>query len=214
MKQHPSYRAGFALDITLGQTDNMRAEDEASLSILIAAATPFLRITDAKPEAWCRVMQKPDDPRIGPWKYTAEYTVLDQRVWDQAGEVIYFVVDESERLRLVGQSMSRLNVRWKKAPMYDVTSRRPLNKRTLFHTSSWPSIEAGLNANERPPFTVKALFRDRLEPLCKQARGSLANTLSRTETHLHRLSYHVETWVCGLDFHDYPLWNKQKVARS
>lgn len=176
----------------------MLADDQASLRSLLSAATPFLRITNAKREAWCRVMNDPKDGRIGPWQYTADYTVLDQKTWDRPGEVIYFVIDDKERLRLVGQSMSKLNVRWKRAPMYHVTSKLPLGRKALFHTSSWPAIEAGFNANERPPFTVAALFRDRLEPLCRAAKGSLPKTLLQPETHLQRLSFHVETWVCSL----------------
>lgn len=192
----------------------MLPEDQESLRSLLSAATPFLHITDAKQEAWCRVIKDPKDSRIGPWQYRADYTVLDQKTWDRPGEVIYFVVDALERLRLVGQSMSKLNVRWKLAPMYDVSSLRPLGSRALFHTSSWPAIEAGFSANERPPFTVAALFRDRLEALCRSANGSLSKTLRERETHLQRLSFHVETWVCSLDFETYRLWNRQKVPRD
>jgi len=190
----------------------MLASERSSLHQLLAAATPFLRITDVKPEEWCRVMKNPKDGRIGPWKYAAEYVVLDQKTWDRPGEVIYFVVDPENRVRLVGQSMSKLNVRWKKAPMYDVKSRRPLGRKALFHTSSWPAIETGFMSAERPPFTVSALFRDCLEPLCRAAESSLSETLLLPETHLQRLSFHVETWVCSLAFGTYKLWNKQKVG--
>ena len=182
------------------------------LKALLDAATPFIKIEDAAREDWCRVMQKENDGRIGPWKYNAKYVVLDQRVWDRPGEVIYFVTNQAGLLRLVGQSMSKLNVRWKKAPMYDVESKRALGRKALFHTSSWPAIEAGFTSSERPPFVVSALFRDRLEPLCKALGGPLHHALSTPETHLHRLSYHVETWICSLNFGSNRLWNKQKVA--
>jgi hypothetical protein len=189
----------------------MNSEDRQSLQTLLEAATHFLRITGVKPEPWCRVMKNPNNGRVGPWQYSADYIVLDQKLWDRPGEVIYFVVDEQRRLRLVGQSMSKLNVRWKRAPMYDVASRQPMGKKALFHTSSWPAIEAGFKAAERPPFTVSAIFRDRLEPLCRAASGGLAKTLLQRETHLQRLSFHVETWVCSLNFETCRLWNKQKV---
>lgn len=189
----------------------MNSSEAALLKSLIAAATPFLSIIDVKREDWCRVMQKANDGRIGPWKYTAQYTVLDQRTWDRPGEVIYFVTDSKERLRLVGQSMSKLSVRWKRAPMYEVTSRRPLGRKALFHTTSWPAIELGFQSGERPPFDVSALFRDRLAPLCGLLGGPLAEALLKPETHLQRLSFHVETWVCSLDFGEHRLWNKQKV---
>ena len=192
----------------------MHTEDRDSVQTLLATATPFLRITGVRSEAWCRVMKDPKDGRIGPWQYTAEYVALDQGTWDRPGEVIYFVVDAQNRLRLVGQSMSKLNVRWKRAPMYYVGSRQPMGKKALFHTSSWPAIEAGFKAAERPPFTVSALFRDRLEPLCREARSSLSKTLLQPETHLQRLSFHVESWVCSLNFETYRLWNKQKVSTN
>ena len=192
----------------------MTPSDTSSLQSLLAAATPFLLISDVKREDWCRVMRDLKDGRIGPWKYTAQYTVRDQKVWDRPGEVIYFVTDSESRLRLVGQSMSKLNVRWKKAPMYDVKSRRPLGRKALFHTSSWPAIEAGFVSGERPPFTVSALFRDHLEPICGASIGPLAEVLEMPETHLHRLSFHVESWVCSLDYGWHRLWNKQKVGAA
>ena len=81
----------------------MTLSDASSLQTLLDAATPFLHISDVKREDWCRVMKNPKDGRIGPWKYTAQYTVLDQKVWDRPGEVIYFVTDSERRLWLVGQ---------------------------------------------------------------------------------------------------------------
>ena len=189
----------------------MQTTDTISLQALLDAATPFIKIEDAIREDWCRVMQKPTDPRIGPWKYIAEYQVLDQKTWDKPGEVVYFVTNSAGQLRLVGQSMSKLNVRWKKAPMYDVQSKRALGRKALFHTSSWPAIEAGLAGNESPPFIVSALFRERLEQLCRTLGGSIAQLISLPETHLQRLSFHVETWVCSQNFGLERLWNKHKV---
>lgn len=192
----------------------MNSSDRSTLDLLLASATPFLRINDVKREDWCRIMQKPKDPRIGPWKYTAVYEVLDQRHWDRPGEVIYFVTDSQGSLRLVGQSMSKLNVRWKRAPMYDIASRRRLGgRKALFHTTSWPAIELGFDS-ERPPFTVSALFRDRLELICRASAGPLQEALRKLESHRERLSFHVESWVCSLDYGDYRLWNKQKVPRT
>ena len=188
----------------------MTPTETNALQALLSSATPFLHITGAAREDWCRVMQNSKDKRVGPWKYTAYYEVLNQQAWDRAGEVIYFVTDKSRRLRLVGQSMSKLNVRWKRAPMYDVRSKQPLGRKALFHTSSWPAIEAGFMSGEAPPFTVSALFRDRLESLCRSSEIH-AKALEQPETHLQRLSFHVETWVCSLDYDLHPLWNKQKV---
>jgi hypothetical protein len=123
-------------------------------------------------------MQKPADKRIGPWRYTAQYDVLDKETWTRPGEVIYFVVDADQRLRLVGQSMSKLNGRWKTVPMFDIVSHKPLGRKALFHTSSWPAIEAGLELGEHPSFTVSALFRDELEPICKAEAGFLSRIIN------------------------------------
>lgn len=190
----------------------MTPSEASSLGLLLSSATPFLRISDVSRHDWCRVMQNPRDGRFGPWKYLANMEVLNADVWGRGGEVIYFVTDSQKRLRLVGQSMSRLKGRWKLAPMYDPNSLRPLGRKALFHTSSWPAIEAGLLAGEPPPFEVSALFRNELDVVCSSAGESLAAIRSTPETHLQRLSYHVETWVCSLDFGSHPLWNKQKVA--
>lgn len=191
----------------------MTPADRATLDLLLRNATPFIRIDDVRREDWCRVIQDPTDRRIGPWKYTAVYEVLDQKRWDRAGEVIYFVTDCQIGLRLVGQSMSKLNVRWKKAPMYEAHSRKPIGRKALFHTTSWPAIEAGFMA-ERPPFTVSALFREELESICRASVGPLQEALRKPQTHRERLSFHVETWVCSLDFGESRLWNKQKVPKA
>src|SRR5687767_3591727 len=115
----------------------MSPNDRSTLDLLLSGATPFVRINDVKREDWCRVIQRPNDGRIGPWKYTAVYDVLNQKHWDRPGEVIYFVTDSQKNLRLVGQSMSKLNVRWKRAPMYDVATKGALGRKALFHTTSW-----------------------------------------------------------------------------
>lgn len=192
----------------------MPSSDLESLRALLAAAVPFLRITGALREDWCRVMQDAKDPRIGPWRYEAEFEVLDMSTWRRKGEVIYFVTDALGTLRLVGQSMSKLNGRWKTVPMYEAQSLQPLGTKALFHTSSWPAIEAGLRSDDPPPYTVSALFREALEPICRAASGSLSQVLLKPETHLHRLSYHVETWVCALDHGKNRFWNKHKVPAS
>lgn len=188
--------------------------DLQSLRTLVAAASPFLRITGATCEGWCRVMKDEKDGRIGPWDFVAAFDVLSYSVWRRKGEVIYFVTDGTGALRLVGQSMSRLSGRWKEAPMYDVRTKQSMGRKALFHTSSWPAIEDGLRSTDPPPFTISALFRPELELICRSAESSLADCLRKPETDLHRLSYHVETWVCGLDHRPKRLWNKDKVPAS
>jgi len=189
----------------------MTPSDQAALRTLLNAATPFLRINGAEREDWCRVMEDPKDGRFGPWQFVADFETIDSSTWQRAGEVLYFVTDARSALRLVGQSMSRLAGRWKPVPMFDVQSRRPLGRKALFHTSSWPAIEDGLRNADPPPFTVSALFREELESLCRSASGSLRDVLAKPQTHLQRLSYHVESWVCSLDHGAQPLWNKQGV---
>jgi hypothetical protein len=178
---------------------------------LTSSATPFLRITGAKREPWCRVMQSESDGRIGPWDFVADFDVLNAQVWSRQGEVLYFVTDAEGDLRLVGQSMSKLGGRWKTVPMYDIKTKKPFGRKALFHTSSWPAIEEGLQSNDPPPFLVSALFRPELEKLCRSSTGYLRSTLELPQTHLHRLSYHVETWICSFDYRPKPLWNKDKV---
>jgi len=188
--------------------------DHQDLDSLIALASPFIRITGATKESWCRVMTKENDGRIGPWDYVASYEVISESTWKRDGEVIYFVTDRSGTLRLVGQSSAKLRWRWKTVPMFSTASKQSLNRKALFHTSSWPAIEAGLRSSEPPPFTVSALFRPELERFCHSARSALRDCLYMPETRLHRLSYHVETWVCELDHWPNPLWNKDKVPHG
>ena len=188
--------------------------DRRDLHALNASATPFIRITSAKKESWCRVMEKEKDLRFGPWDFVASFDVLSDSTWSRPGEVIYFVNDSKGVLRLVGQSMSKLKGRWKTVPMSSVASRQKLGRKALFHTSSWPAVENGLRGSEHPPFTVSALFRPELESICRSASGSLRGCLDVPETHHQRLSYHVETWICEMDHRPTPLWNKDKVPRT
>lgn len=190
----------------------MTPDDQTALRSILRAATPFLRIKSATRTDWCRVMEDPNDSRFGPWSFVADFDTLDLSTWRRPGEVLYFVTDAQERLSLVGQSMSRLGGRWKTVPMFDVRSRLPLGRKALFHTSSWPAIEQGLRNADPPSFTVSAIFRADLEPICRSAAGSLRGVLSKPETHLQRMSYHVETWVCALDHGASPLWNKHKLS--
>jgi hypothetical protein len=113
------------------------------LETLVQASTPFLRIEGATPRKWMREMRSPKDGRIGPWNYEAQFTVLNAKAWSRTGEVLYFLTDNSGRLRLVGESGGKLKWRWKEVPMTDVTTRQLLGRRALFHTTAWPAIESG-----------------------------------------------------------------------
>lgn len=190
----------------------MTPTQKTALNALLDAATPVLRIGGVDVESWCRPMQSSNDPRYGPWSYRAQFTVLHQEAWSREGEVIYFVQDGQSRLRLVGQSKDRLKTRWRESPMHSPTTHAPLGKKALFHSSTWPAIEKALKAGERAPFTISALFRDQLESTCRTVGGELSGALQLQETHLHRLAYHVESWVCSLEHDAGPLWNKAKVA--
>ena len=192
---------------------DMRTHDSDSiaLSALLRAARPFLEITGVERIDWCRSVSSPRDARRGPWRYRAVYDVLDNATWNAAGEVIYFVVDAAGCLRLVGQSKDKLRTRWRTSPMHEARTMMPLGQQALFHSSTWPAIELAINSGERPPFLVSALFRLELEDVCRSCGGHLAKTLSQTESHLRKLSYHVESWVCTLQTRERALWNKQKV---
>lgn len=157
----------------------------AGVSALLAAATPFLRITHVKRRDWCRDTQ---DKRHGPWRYRAHFDVLDAAVWSRSGEVLYLAYDALGRLRLAGESSRRLKDRWRESPMHAVGTRLPLGERALFHTTSWPAIEAAFDAGEQPPFTVSALFSDDLEVVCRQAGGPLAVAAGLRRTRLHGLA--------------------------
>lgn len=187
------------------------AADTAVLSELLKEARPILKIKGADRVDWRRVMKKTNDGRNGPWKWHAKFDVLDQQTWKRAGEVLYFVTDEQGTARLVGQSIGRLKTRWKEVPMSTVNDASKMDKRGLFHTTAWPSIETEFDSRPEATYTVSAIFRDELQHLCHRIGGPLAQALEMKETHLERLSYHVETWVCGLKRHGLPLWNKQKT---
>ena len=151
-------------------------------------------------------MSDPRDGRVGPWNYEAQFTVLDAKTWSRPGEVLYFLTDSADRLRLVGESGGKLKWRWKEVPMTDVSTKQLLGRRALFHTTAWPAIESGMS-NERAPFTVRALFRPELEALCRKIGGPLADALDKPEDK-KKLSYHVETWIRETFRAPLALWNR------
>jgi hypothetical protein len=189
----------------------MHQHEPRELQELLDQATPFLAITAVEQCRWCRVMEDPKDPRCGPWSYRAVSSVTSLSTWNRLGEVLYFVRDSIGRLRLVGQSKDRLKTRWRESPMFHADTKQALGRHALFHSSTWPAIEKALKAGEAPPFTVSAIFRPDLQEACARIGGTLRPLLELPETRLHRLSYHVETWICSLSRGRLNLWNKQKV---
>lgn len=179
------------------------------LAALLSAATPFLRITEVMRRDWCRNTK---NKRYGPWRYQARFDLLDRVAWGRRGEVLYFATDAQARVRLVGESSTRLKDRWRETPMHEVVTRAPLGEHALFHSTSWPAIESAFDAGERPPFTVSALFRPELEAVCDRVGGALAAAAALPRTERHGLAWHVESWVCTLKKSaGLPLWNVMKT---
>lgn len=185
--------------------------NQITLNSLVVAATPILRITGIRPRDWCRNAQ--NKSRFGPWRYEAEYTVLDKKTWSSRGEVLYFVTDRTDKLRLVGQSSGRLMDRWRESPMHDVATRAPLDRKALFHSTAWSAIEAAFD-EEDPPFTVSAVFRPELERICRSGDAALAKALQQPETATRRLAYNVEQMILNSLGHGLQLWNRQGVRTS
>jgi hypothetical protein len=199
---------------TVQQNSGSSTSAVAYVNKLVAASKPFIRINSSNKLDWCRVMEKPTDPRIGPWHYCPDYHVLDEKVWTQLGEVLYFVTDSHKRVRLVGQSAKKLKDRWRTSPMFDVNTHAPLGKKSLFHSSAWPAIEAGFDKGDSSQFTLSAIFRPELQNQCLLLGGPFLALLEKPETDLRRLAYHVEQWVCSLSNEGLDLWNKQGVKRK
>lgn len=178
--------------------------NQQTIQALTTAATPFLRVDGIKRVTWCRNVQS--GPRFGPWQYEAEFSELDGRTWQREGEVIYFVTDRQQQLRLVGESGRRLKDRWRMSPMHDVATRTPLGRKALFHSTAWGAIERGI-AEEVPPFTVSALFSEDLARLLAQ-HGAM-ESLPRSDEHLCRRTESAILAAVGATGR---LWNKKGVV--
>lgn len=176
--------------------------DPHTLSNLLAASKPFLRIDGASPCAWRRNVQQ--GSRRGPWRYEARYKVLDAACWARSGAVLYFVTDKTGALRLVGESSRRLKDRWRLSPMHDVQTNEYLGSHALFHSSAWGVIESGLD-DEPPPFTVSALFEHDLMRLV----GGSAEALAAPGEHLCK---RMEAAILSRMGQRLRLWNKVGVA--
>ena len=177
-----------------------------TIHALMDAATPFLRVEGIKPVTWCRNVQS--GPRFGPWQYEAVFSELDNKTWQREGEVIYFVTDSQQRLRLVGESSRRLKDRWRMSPMHEVTTRAPLGRKALFHSTAWGAIERGI-AVEAPPFTVRALFRDDVARLLTSVEAM--NHLPASDEHLCRRTESAILAAVGASGR---LWNRKGVMSA
>lgn len=177
-----------------------------TIRTLIDAATPFLRIEGVKPVTWCRNVQS--GSRFGPWHFEAVFRELDGATWRREGEVIYFVTDSQNRLRLVGESSRRLKDRWRMSPMHDVANRAPLGRSALFHSTAWRAIESGMDA-EAPPFTVRALFREDVAKLLSSL-GELGR-LPPSDEHLCR---RLEVAILAAVGATGGLWNRRGVVST
>lgn len=177
-----------------------------TIRALVNAATPFLIVEAIKPVAWCRNVQS--GPRFGPWQYEAVFSELDGKTWQRKGEVIYFVTDRQQHLRLVGESSRRLKDRWRMSPMHEVSTRAPLGRKALFHSTAWGAIERGF-ATEGPPFTVRALFRDDLARLMTSL-GAM-NHLPASDEHLCRRTESAILAAVGAPGR---LWNRKGVMSA
>lgn len=173
---------------------------------LIDAATPFLRVEGIKPVTWCRNVQS--GPRFGPWQYEAVFSELDGKTWQREGEVIYFVTDSKQQLRLVGESSRRLKDRWRMSPMHEVATRAPIGRKALFHSTAWSAIERGIAA-EAPPFTVRALFRDDVA-LLLTGHGAMDH-LPASDEHLCRRT---ESAILAAVGATGKLWNRKGVMSA
>ncbi len=174
-----------------------------TIQVLIDAAKPFIRITGVKACDWRRNVQQ--GSRIGPWRYEAEYKVLDDRTWSKTGEVLYFVTNSENRLRLIGQSGLRLKDRWRTSPMHDRVTGASLGRRALFHSTAWKAIEAGFD-EEAPPFTVSALFGDELRRILDANPGSFL-----VADGPHHLCRRVEASLLASSGSSMRLWNKHGI---
>lgn len=185
------------------------------ITALMQAATPFLRISSVTPKAWCRNVAERNgrpDPRRGPWRYQMLFDVLSPEVWSTQGEVLYLTTDQLGRLRQVGVSTRRLKDRWRTSPMHNVTTGAPLGEHALFHSSCHRAIEEAVDAGERPPFTVSAIFGPQLQALCERTGGALATAAAQPRTTKEGLAWHVESWICSLKSSgSLPLWNIAKT---
>jgi len=86
---------------------------------IISASSKVMTIKQVLDNQWYR---KPKGPRKGPW-FSCEYEVINQELWNKKEECIYFVSDNSNKLKYVGISVNALRDRWRTSlPMTNLKS--------------------------------------------------------------------------------------------
>ena len=186
-----------------------------TLAALVRATKPVIRIDGLKSELWRRRMgENPNDFRLGPWR-AADWSILDEKVYRAAGEVLYLLADGAGRVRYVGESKGRLRTRWRTPPLEDSASGEEGSQ--IFHNIAWPKIEATLEADPQAgPFQVSVIGIDKLNELVSLHSDlrSAVEAASRVHAARKHLSWHVETWLCQQPSLRAHLWNVAKRGRD
>lgn len=185
-----------------------------TLTALLSAATPVLRINGLKTETWRRRMGKnPQDFRVGPWR-AADWSILDELVYRADGEVLYVLSDGAGRIRYVGESKGRLRTRWRTPPLSE-----PVNGKKsahLFHNIAWPRIEDTLVGDPAAgPFCISVIGVEMMTALVNRHADLRASVEVSSRRHggCKHLSWHVETWLCQQPSLRAHLWNVAKRGR-
>jgi hypothetical protein len=139
------------------------------------SAVPVIRINGLIKDngKWFREMTKINDSRIGPWWF-ADYTVINQHVWDNAKASLYLTGDNDLEIHHVGETGNKFKDRWRLSPAKSFVTKRPLSEPQLFHSSCWSAIE---NADElrkaKFPFEVRVINGNKLRSVFENWTGEL-----------------------------------------
>lgn len=162
--------------------------------LIFDSATPVIRINGLTTRRWKRKVAK--GARIGPW-LSADYEILDQRIWKERTPCLYLVGGVEDRaLRYVGISRNRMADRWRESPAYDATTMAKLARNQLFHSQCWKHIEREHHMADPQGYEVRCIDGDRILSLVGQY-GAPLSALAAHRGDGEGVVASVERWMCN-----------------
>lgn len=190
----------------------MQQNTQELANSIYLAATPVLRIHRMFSPRWKRsIPQNPSDARIGPW-LQADYTVVNESAWKEAGACLYLVRTSDGHLRYVGISRNGVKHRWRTSPAYDAETMSKLPKNQLFHSQCWRHIETAWQRNPSVDIEVRSIQHSALVQVLSRLGPPLSGFLA-LDGDGEGICAGVERWLCNRSEGEFLAWNTAMTGK-
>ena len=179
---------------------------------IFSLATPTIKIFSVGGSRWKRLIQDPNDARIGPW-LKASYSIVNDTAWRRKEACLYMVKGSDDGIRYVGISRNGLKHRWRTSPAYDAATSKKLTENQLFHSQCWKHIENESSTKTSSTFEVRVITAEALLPILEKLGGPLS-AFAALRGDGEGIVAGVERWLCNNRNNQLAVWNVAMTGRS